>query len=270
MPQQPVVCLYDGGGTLITNITTTVTLSISAGGANGTLATGTGKTTVTLNNGCATYSSAKLIDTNSAAPLPVTIIASAPGVTATTGVTIQNAIGACLANSASVYTANGGCYDQTSGLTFSTFHYSTSMVWSDVVACNTGECDGAVGASPDTTPATGLCHSLTEGGYTDWRVPTIGELNATIFIRLFPSSNLNYGGLSQANMGYGSSDVTLAWTATSNANNPAYAEAYFISPWGGSGETAVGKTETTTDFAAGFGWSGPQVSRIYFGAWCVR
>lgn len=219
MPVQPIVCLYDATNKLITSITSTVTLSITAGAANASLASGPNKSYATLANGCATFSGTKLIDTNMASPAPVTITASAPGVSASAGVTVQNAIGSCTATYfyPAVLTSNGGCTLTQYGITVS--HAAPiSMTWYDAVV--PAEYDNDPGVGPDISPTTGYCHDLIESGYSDWRLPSIAEWNQ-IETQL-PGGyicDLNFGLIDGGTFPGCFSPVSAAWSSTSYTPN---------------------------------------------------
>jgi hypothetical protein len=65
--------------------------------------------------------------------------------------------GACLTNDAAWTTANGGCQDQTSGLVWSSLR-NRSLMYNGPWAYAVTDCD-----------------NLVEGGYSDWRLPTLNE-----------------------------------------------------------------------------------------------
>lgn len=88
-------------------------------------------------------------------------------------------------------TADGGCKDLSSGLVWSSRSGST-MLWADFIwgseyagnsAANSDDgtlvndyTQGAVPAAYADTSVANYCHSLNEGGNTDWRAPDQGEL----------------------------------------------------------------------------------------------
>jgi len=186
---QPGIGIYDSYGNLVTTATNVVTASLAAGA--GSL---TGTLTATAVNGIATFSNL----TYSVAGTGIQIAVAASGLTgATSNAFVSNAIIAaaqCACSTGGVggctgfSTTDGGCKDLTSGIVWSSDNggamSGNAAVWDSTVsgAVAPKAWETALGITKDGTydaSAGDYCHSLTESGFNDWRMPTEGEWAGT-------------------------------------------------------------------------------------------
>lgn len=191
---QPVVSIRDQYNNLVTTGAYTITLARSSG--TGALA---GTVAVATVNGAATFTNVQYSVQENNVTIGAT---SSPALTAATSSTFIVGApwpGACLATNGTWTTALGGCR-HTSGLIFSGVAQSTmpwdDMVWGSALGSNNGTqdaydlgrtndyganwmCGGSVCNYfyPDVS-GTNYCHSLVEGGYSDWRAPSQAELQS--------------------------------------------------------------------------------------------
>ncbi|MCM2278644.1 MAG: DUF1566 domain-containing protein [Oligoflexia bacterium] len=159
----------------------TVTLSTNVGALSGTV------TSTTDNTGKATFN-AFTLDT----PGTATLTFSTPGLSGTSHTLLVGAFpNTCKAPDSRYQTLEGGCKDTLTHKVWSrpagalmTWHQA---VWDSALAGNSPP-DAGDGARTDdyASPHGGVpdsstvnyCHELSEGGYTDWRLPSADELQA--------------------------------------------------------------------------------------------
>jgi hypothetical protein len=168
----------------------TVTLS------SGDVTVGGTTTAVTDYQGMATFSSFQL----TGATGNVNLIFSSPGMTSlTTSVTLRTGLGShlCFSESDRFISQYGGCHDVENGLVWSdtssaanTWHQA---VWDSLLPGSPAQDIGDSGRLDDYDPLalydpgtnldnsiSAYCKNLTEGGYTDWRLPTMSEWNQVV------------------------------------------------------------------------------------------
>lgn len=186
-----LVQIRDAAGNAVNAAGITVTLGgASIGALGGTL------TAQTDSSGLASFGSF----TFSQAATSVTFNVTSSGLTATTyslKVVLEIPPGDCVVEDSNFITATGGCKDVVSGLVWSK-DSSAQMtwykgVWDSYVAAAAPADSNDYGRTSDysesSDPSTyndndpdAYCHSLTEGGYYDWRLPTQTELQG-VFTR---------------------------------------------------------------------------------------
>ena len=181
---QPVVRLLDAFNNVATNYAGNVVLTVATG--SGSLS---GTKSVTVSNGVASFSGLSY----SISETGVQLKATATSLNVNSAAFDVTALppGNCLVNDSNFYTSEGGCKDAASGLVWSKTSTSSLHVGETLWDSSYGgsgtietsdygrsnEFDESTGFScvQDTT-ASSYCHSLSEGGYTDWRTPTLNEL----------------------------------------------------------------------------------------------
>jgi hypothetical protein len=224
------IAVRDSVGARVNASGRTVTLSAtSLGSIGGTIAVATDK------SGLATFNNFNL---NTAGIATITI--SSPGLASVTfTLTVKNEVLGvpCLTEDSFFQTTLGGCKDMTSGLVWSSLGASSIATWYSVVwdnslagapvqdlgdfnrsndySDNAAEdcgiyCDNSTNTSHAASLSSlGYCKSLTEGGKSDWRVPTRAEIQS-----LQSNGGSNYlPGITSR----------LYWTSSSNITDKTYA-----------------------------------------------
>lgn len=216
---QPKIVIKDAFGNIVTNATNAVTISLSAG--SGALA---GTLSTSAVNGYANFTNIRYntVETN------IRLQASAAGLTSALSglfdVGTITALAQCNAH-ANYTTTEGGCLDLTSGLVWSKKSTST-MTWHQAIwdsnytdndpeewetnESRTHDIDAYPHADTQDGNLAGYCHDLVESGFSDWRMPTLSEIQAL-------STNGGGTGLQETNFTYWTSSRTgTGCTATAN------------------------------------------------------
>lgn len=191
-----------------TNLVINTTVALTATKTSGTAAL-MGTTVTNAVAGVAKFTGLSVDDYTGGKTLQLTV--SAPGLTSDTTALVPIrpvAVGACKDFSETVYPAYNGCYFQSMNLVISarspsTISYFYNVVWEagpapalvSARATDTQDSDGD-GRPDDMDPenlghkspgTSGYCHSLTEGGWTDWKPLNKAQLPALVLL-----SPLNY------------------------------------------------------------------------------
>jgi hypothetical protein len=184
---QPQVRVRDANGNIATNYTGNITLSVNSG--TGALS---GTTTVAAANGIASFSGLSY----SASEAGIVLRATDGSLNVLSNAFTVSALppGNCLINDANFTTDLGGCKDTTTDLVWSSANtasrYINSVIWdastggagvqevSDYGRTNDFDESAVSICSINDTNASSYCHTLNEGGYSDWRTPTFTELQA--------------------------------------------------------------------------------------------
>lgn len=160
------------------------------------------------------------------------------------GLLAQNP-GDCLVQDAAFQSANGGCQDQVTSIAFSSIHLQ--QTW-----------DGAGQ----------VCSTLVEGGFDDWRLPTVAELQAAAAHGA--STHLDFGPFSTN--GYRYSDRSQGQWCTAVRMTDGHAKKLLKSSWIGffcvrSGGSAFAATQP----AAGTSTASMSASHVFDrGQWHVH
>jgi hypothetical protein len=198
---QPVVAVTDALGNTVTSAAGTVTLSRQSG--TGAL---TGTLTATLSGGVATFTNVGYNKAESGLVIRATYSAMTAD---TASLTVAAVPGKCQMQTGVFSTRNGGCYDASTGLTWSALS-SSSMSWHDAVwdtslGGNASTQDAGDYSRTNDYPAmtkscvgncdnstVNHCHDLNEGGQTDWRTPSLADLTSVRTSSLSEGGALNF------------------------------------------------------------------------------
>ena len=204
------------GAQLLTNDSVKYAVTISDAGAvdpvsNPTTTTTNAPTTTTTSSAPNTTTTTSAATTSTTTAAATTSTTTAAATTTTTGATYtvgQSALGGIIAY------INGGGTSGTSGLVITSNDISSAASW----GCSGTEIstDSAIGSGNQNTinivtdcPTAGiaaaLCSDLTEGGYSDWYLPSLNE---------FIAISGNYASIGLADHYY--------WSSTSSGSNNAW------------------------------------------------
>lgn len=193
---QPAIEVRDSYGNRVTSdSSSTVTLSVEPTFGAGSLS---GTTTVTMSSGLATFTNVAYTfgggdTTATTIKLRATSSTGGVSVATTSGFTVGQIIAAAQCNATAGWsTTDGGCKDLSSGLVYSATSAS-GMTWHQAVWDSTTSGSSspepwqvARGITMDAaitgydSNAGAYCQDLTESGYSDWRVPTSGEVTQAL------------------------------------------------------------------------------------------
>lgn len=185
---QPEIEVRDSYGNKVTSAANSITLSTGTGtGVVG------GTATMNASSGVATFSDIQY----SVAENSVVLTASSAGLisASSNAFNVGNVIAGAQCNVGinGWQTGEGGCRDMTNGLVWSAVSAGTytwhQAAWDSNYTANLAEAwETALGLTHDLTGyphantqdgnISAYCHDLTESGYSDWRLPTVGEIYA--------------------------------------------------------------------------------------------
>lgn len=234
------VCIQDNLGNNIQTYNPAVTISLAAGNP----ANFGGTLTRTPVQGCATFSD---LTYSSSGTIQMRFSATGLASIDSPNIVVQNPpvapTGACKTDNVDWTTAYGGCYSSAIGLVVGSMHngdlplYQAGWIgkadlsdvdlhdW-QVLPSTQGTTISGTARPMDMDPAAtmwpsaaigsgvGSCHSLVEGGYTDWRLPTNAEFLAIRNVAGW-STQLSFGNNWGGYNGYSN----WFWTSSSDANN---------------------------------------------------